>query len=197
MVPPDSDRISLVPPYSGFPPPTSSFAYGALTLYGRPSQTFLLAFSLDYAGPTTPHALPHPVWAVPRSLATTQGITRLFSLPAATKMFQFTAFASLAGYPDASGWVAPFGHPRIDAPQQLPVAFRSLARPSSPLNAQASSVCPFLLASPSPSDKLQRLNHLSRDLHITFFASKSGKTSLLFFFPTQNPLNLPVSSQIQ
>ena len=33
------------------------------------------------------------VWAVPRSLATTQGITSLFSLPAATKMFQFAAFA--------------------------------------------------------------------------------------------------------
>ena len=35
-----------------------------------------------------------PVWAVPRSLATTGGITFLFSLPAGTKMFQFPAFAS-------------------------------------------------------------------------------------------------------
>ena len=34
------------------------------------------------------------VWAVPRSLATTGGITFLFSLPAGTKMFQFPAFAS-------------------------------------------------------------------------------------------------------
>ena len=36
-----------------------------------------------------------PVWALPRSLATTGGIIDLFSLPAGTKMFQFPAFASL------------------------------------------------------------------------------------------------------
>ena len=35
------------------------------------------------------------VWAVPRSLATTGGITGLFSLPPGTKMFQFPGFASL------------------------------------------------------------------------------------------------------
>ena len=34
-----------------------------------------------------------PVWAVPRSLATTGGIIHLFSLPAGTKMFQFPALA--------------------------------------------------------------------------------------------------------
>ena len=36
------------------------------------------------------------VWALPRSLATTGGIIRLFSLPAGTKMFQFPAFASVS-----------------------------------------------------------------------------------------------------
>ena len=35
----------------------------------------------------------HQVWALPRSLATTGGIIRLFSLPAGTKMFQFPALA--------------------------------------------------------------------------------------------------------
>ena len=35
-----------------------------------------------------------PVWAPPRSLATTKGITDLFSLPPGTKMFQFPGFAS-------------------------------------------------------------------------------------------------------
>ena len=34
------------------------------------------------------------VWALPRSLATTGGITDLFSLPPGTKMFQFPGFAS-------------------------------------------------------------------------------------------------------
>ena len=36
-----------------------------------------------------------PVWALPRSLATTRGIINLFSLPTGTKMFQFPALASL------------------------------------------------------------------------------------------------------
>ncbi len=35
-----------------------------------------------------------PVWALPRSLATTGGIIKLFSLPPGTKMFQFPGFAS-------------------------------------------------------------------------------------------------------
>ena len=38
------------------------------------------------------------VWALPRSLATTGGIIKLFSLPAGTKMFQFPAFASILQY---------------------------------------------------------------------------------------------------
>ena len=36
-----------------------------------------------------------PVWALPRSLATTGGIISLFSLPGGTKMFQFPPLASL------------------------------------------------------------------------------------------------------
>jgi|DEB0MinimDraft_6_1074348.scaffolds.fasta_scaffold46731_1 hypothetical protein len=43
------------------------------------------------------------------------------------------------------GWVAPFGDPRINASLQLPVDYRSLARPSSPAYAKASTVRPFLL----------------------------------------------------
>ena len=41
------------------------------------------------------------VWALPRSLATTGGIIRLFSLPLGTKMFQFPRFASIH-----SAWIA-------------------------------------------------------------------------------------------
>jgi hypothetical protein len=37
--------------------------------------------------------------------------------------------------------VAPFGHPEITACVQLPQAYRSLPRPSSPLDAKASTVC--------------------------------------------------------
>jgi hypothetical protein len=35
-------------------------------------------------------------------------------------------------------WVSPFGNPWIKAPSQLPTAYRSVARPSSPLSAKAS-----------------------------------------------------------
>ena len=41
------------------------------------------------------HAVTRPVWALPRSLATTRGIIHLFSLPPATKMFQFAGLASI------------------------------------------------------------------------------------------------------
>jgi hypothetical protein len=41
----------------------------------------------------------------------------------------------------AAGRVSPFGHPEITACVQLPQAYRSLPRPSSPLDAKASTVC--------------------------------------------------------
>ena len=41
-----------------------------------------------------------------------------------------------------SRWVSPFGHPRLKACLQLPEAYRSLPRPSSPSDAKASTVCP-------------------------------------------------------
>ena len=43
------------------------------------------------------------------------------------------------------GQVPPFGHPRITGYLLLPVAFRSLSRPSSAPSAQAFSLCSFLL----------------------------------------------------
>ncbi len=60
-------------------------------------------------------------------------------------MFQFPGFASyhygfMIRYP--CGWVAPFGYPRINACSRLPVAFRSVPRPSSPPGAKASTECP-------------------------------------------------------
>src|SRR3954453_17739057 len=41
--------------------------------------------------------------------------------------------------------VSPFGHPRITAYVRLPEDFRSLSRPSSPVRAKASTVCPYSL----------------------------------------------------
>jgi hypothetical protein len=85
------------------------------------------------------------VWAIPVSLATTQG---MISFPPATEMFQFADLPQrdlliqsrvTRHYP---GRVSPFGHPRIKACSQLPEAFRRLPRPSSALGAKASTPCP-------------------------------------------------------
>jgi hypothetical protein len=40
-------------------------------------------------------------------------------------------------------WVPPFGDPWIKAYSQLPTAFRSVSRPSSPVHAKASTNCPY------------------------------------------------------
>ena len=56
----------------------SRFAYGAFTLSGRSSQTVRLRSvvrRLPRRRPTTPHTSPHAVWAPPRSLAATGGIS--------------------------------------------------------------------------------------------------------------------------
>src|SRR5213082_1901084 len=73
--------------------------------------------------------------------------SRLLSLPPGTEMFQFPGFASplreMIG--PAADRVAPFGNPGITACLQLPQAYRSLPRPSSPPCAKASTVRPYAL----------------------------------------------------
>ena len=61
-------------------------------------------------------------------------------------MFQFTRFALNTytfsiEYP--AGWVAPFGNPKIKACYRLLRAYRRLPRPSSPLDAKTSAMCPW------------------------------------------------------
>ena len=89
-------------------PPTVrlDFAYGAITLFGRPSQaarlsarcpSLVLPNQLD--GPTTRYlqrrqACIDIVWAIPLSLATTSGISDLISFPEGTEMFQFPSFST-------------------------------------------------------------------------------------------------------
>ena len=64
-------------------------------LSGLTFQTVLLVMLLAISRSYYPReAGTSRVWADPRSLATTGGITNLFSFPAGTKMFQFPAFAS-------------------------------------------------------------------------------------------------------
>ena len=81
MVHPRSERIPRVRPYSGYCRLLSVFAYMTLTFSGMSSHTFRLTFSLAYTV-RTPGVFLLPVWPLPRSLATTCGISvDFFSSP--------------------------------------------------------------------------------------------------------------------
>jgi hypothetical protein len=152
VVSPRSDRIARVPPYSRLK--QSGTRTGLSPTMARLSSRFRLRL------------LKH--WPGPRSLATTNGVS-LMSFPLGTEMFQFPRFAfvsyvfrnkyllliSASPNPrspqnEDSGtqnyryrrWVAPFGNSRINACSQLPVTYRSVPRPSSPLSAKASTGYP-------------------------------------------------------
>ena len=91
------------------------------------------------------------VWALPLSLAATYGISGgsllfLISFPMLLRWFTSHGvalpayFIQLSQYRNRSLWVTPFGNPRITGYLLLPVAFRSLSRPSSPRSSQASAM---------------------------------------------------------
>ena len=141
MVPPASHRISRVPRYSGYNLLNIPFAYGALTLCGRPSQTFRLEiFSRDDC--PQPRRINPTVWPLPRSLATTYGISFDFSsrsyLDVSVQIVPHVhLFYSMHVTWILSMWVAPFGNSRIDGYLLLPETYRSLSRPSSAPDAKA------------------------------------------------------------
>ena len=53
-------------------------------------------------------------------------------------------FAERIGFSRHLRWVPPFGDPWIKAHSQLPTAYRSVSRPSSPVHAKASTKCPYV-----------------------------------------------------
>ena len=152
MVPPCSVRISRVPPYSSLPiilPRTGL----------SPAQARLsMRFQSDF----------QEHWPGPRSLATTNGVSVdvlssryldvsvpwvRFESPmySGTQSFLVTIASPIRtpDHPDrpvseynCRKWVSPFGNLRIKARSQLPEAYRSVPRPSSPLSAKASTECP-------------------------------------------------------
>ena len=133
--------------------------------------------------PATPGVRRPLVWPLPSSLATTKGI-------------EFSFFSS--GYLDVSlprvppvklwihstvtehylGRVPPFGYPWINAYLRLPMAFRSLSRPSSAISALASTLRSFLL------DLLSPLRRLLRPLS-GFLAPRFLSRSSFLSFPVQ------------
>ena len=83
------------------------------------------------------------VWPLPRSLATTSGISvDFFSSPYLDVSVQAVPLIYLFySVYDTLRWVSPFGNLRIEAHLQLPEAYRSLSRPSSAPDAKAFTLC--------------------------------------------------------
>ena len=133
MVPPRSDRMSRVPPYS-------------ISLHGRFHVRDFHPLWCDF--PDTSINVPRRLRANPRSLVATKGISvDFFSsgyLDVSVLRVRFMQLCIHCTIPLAR-WVSPFGHLRINVCCRLPGAFRRLPRPSSPPAAKASTNCAFLL----------------------------------------------------
>ena len=141
MVPPVSHRVSRVRWYSG-----SSLIEVVFRL--RDSHPLRLAFPYHSAKLFYRCVSPQPqrinplVWPLPRSLATTSGISVDFSsspyldvsVQAVPHVHLFDSMHVTVVLPQ---WVSPFGNLRINAHLQLPEAYRSLSRPSSAPDAKA------------------------------------------------------------
>src|SRR3954467_13511420 len=136
MVPPCSDRIARVPPYSSL-----------LTNLVFRLQGYHLLWP-DFPDCSTR----------PRRITTT-GLfpfrspllreSRLISIPPVTEMFQFTGFARCTyGFSATYSRSCGFPHSEIAGSKlvcQLPDAYRRLPRPSSPSTAKASTMCAYSL----------------------------------------------------
>ena len=146
MVPPHSHRVSRVQWYSGYSLLFFPFAYETITLCGGPSHALLLGSNIHFAV-LTPAIFLQPVWPLPRSLATTCGISvDFFSSPYLDVSVQAVPLLHLwiqyRIHGHDSMWIAPFGYLRINVCLRLPVAFRSLPRPSSAPDAKAFALRP-------------------------------------------------------
>ena len=139
MVPPYSHRVSRVRRYSGYSWPTQVFAYETITLCGGPSHVLLLTF-VDAVRCPNPGNI--TVWPLPRSLATTSGISvDFFSSPYLDVSVQAVPHIHLfdSVYVDSVFHcrVSPFGNPRVAGCFRLTVAYRRSLRPSSAPGAKA------------------------------------------------------------
>ena len=141
MVPPASHRVSRVPRYSGSSPLRNRFRiHDSHILWSAFPDCSSNNFSLfDCPQPQRINPL---VWPLPRSLATTSGISVDFSsspyLDVSVQAVPYVhLFDSMHVTWILSMWVTPFGNPRINGYLLLPEAYRSLSRPSSALSAKA------------------------------------------------------------
>ena len=141
MVPPVSHRVSRVRRYSG-----SSLTQLIFRIRG--SHPLWPAFPCRSPKLLRRYVSPQPqginplVWPLPRSLATTCGISvDVSSWPYLDVSVQAVPYVHLFDSMHVTTvlpwWVPPFGNLRINGYLLLPEAFRSLSRPSSALSAKA------------------------------------------------------------
>ena len=141
MVPASSHKVPRVSWYSGYRLADSLFAYGAFTLSGWLSQNHSakLVRSIPRSEPQGARTL---VWALSISLAATLEIDVSFSSSgyldvSVHRVPSTTLCIHVAVTAHNHRRVSPFGHPWFKACLRLPMAFRSLPRPSSALGAKA------------------------------------------------------------
>ena len=142
----------------------TTFAYRTITPFGRSFQTVQLTMLSPHRSPTTP-------------VSTLTGLAssdfaRHYSRNHYCFLFLsllrcFSSGGSRLFLQTSSAWVAPFGHSRIIDRLHLPVNFRSLPRPSSPLRAKASPARPYSLP-------------ILRHIALLFAFTLSASSSLLF-----------------
>ena len=141
MVPPASHRVSRVPRYSGSSPLRNRFRiHDSHILWSAFPDCSSNNFSLfDCPQPQRINPL---VWPLPRSLATTSGISVDFSSsPYLDVSVQAVPYVHLFDSMHVDRVllcrVSPFGNLRIIGYLLLPEAYRSLSRPSSAPDAKA------------------------------------------------------------
>ena len=123
------------------------FAYRPITLYRRTFQNFPLSSQISCCSPATPAGKPAGLdcSAFARHYLRNHccflflRLLRCFTSPGFALKPYFIQTPVTGHY---SRRVFPFGHLRIKACLQLPEVYRSLPRPSSPINAKASTVRP-------------------------------------------------------
>ena len=165
-------------------------AYGAFTLCGRLSQN-RSASRVHLLVRSEPHGARAVVWALPVSLAATDGIDVSFSssgyLDVSVHRVPFHTLWIGVWIHGLTVWVSPFRYPWIIGYVLLPMAFRSLSRLSSALSAKASTLRPYLLDLYRIALRFLLLIKASFSYKICFFSDVLDV--LIFFF-----INLSVCS---
>ena len=134
MVLVDSDRISHVPPYSGYWYFKQHFVYEAITLNAKISNLFHYTTLQMFQSYNPKIAETILVWAISTSLAATTEITIVF-FSCAYLDVSVQRVRLLSDDMSSTCRVSPFRNLRIKRYLPLLVAYRSLSRLSSPLRA--------------------------------------------------------------